>query len=99
VTTRRRGNGPGGLSGLCDARFRPVRDAMAANLEDEIGAAVVVRIGDAVVVDLWGGWADAARTRAWKPDTVVDVLGQALSETRASRASSAASKSWQLPTA
>jgi CubicO group peptidase (beta-lactamase class C family) len=25
------------------------------------------------VVDLWGGWADEARTRPWEPDTLVDV--------------------------
>jgi CubicO group peptidase (beta-lactamase class C family) len=47
---------------------------MAANLDEEIGAAVVVRIGGETVVDLCGGWADAARTRPWKPQTVVDVF-------------------------
>jgi CubicO group peptidase (beta-lactamase class C family) len=62
------------LHGICDARFAPVRDALAANLEDEIGAAVVVHVGGKVVVDLWGGWADAARTRPWGSDTVVDVF-------------------------
>jgi CubicO group peptidase (beta-lactamase class C family) len=62
------------LHGVCDARFAPVRDALAANLEDEIGAAVVVRVGGEVVVDLCGGWADAARTRPWTADTVVDVF-------------------------
>jgi CubicO group peptidase (beta-lactamase class C family) len=51
-----------------------VSDAFAANLEDEIGAAVVVRAGGEVVVDLCGGWADAARTRPWTADTVVDVF-------------------------
>jgi CubicO group peptidase (beta-lactamase class C family) len=51
-----------------------VREALAENLEDEIGAAVVVQIGGDVVVDLCGGWADAARTRPWQPDTVVDVF-------------------------
>ena len=62
------------LHGVCDARFAPVRDALAANLDDELGAAVVVRVGGEVVVDLCGGWADAARTRPWTPDTVVDVF-------------------------
>lgn len=62
------------LHGTCDPRFAPIREAMAANLEDEIGAAVVVRIGGDVVVDLCGGWADVARTRPWTPDTVVDVF-------------------------
>jgi CubicO group peptidase (beta-lactamase class C family) len=62
------------LHGECDARFAPVREALAANLEEEIGAAVVVRIGDRTVVDLCGGWADAAHTKAWTRDTVVDVF-------------------------
>jgi CubicO group peptidase (beta-lactamase class C family) len=62
------------LQGVCDPRFAPVRDALAANLEQEIGAAVVVRVGGDVVVDLCGGWADARRTRPWTADTVVDVF-------------------------
>jgi CubicO group peptidase (beta-lactamase class C family) len=62
------------LHGVCDTRFEPVREAFAVNLEDEIGAAVVVRVGGKVVVDLCGGWADADRTRPWAPDTVVDVF-------------------------
>jgi CubicO group peptidase (beta-lactamase class C family) len=62
------------VQGICDPRFAPVREALAANLKDEIGAAVVVRVGGEVVVDLCGGWADAARTRPWRPDTVVAVF-------------------------
>jgi CubicO group peptidase (beta-lactamase class C family) len=32
------------------------------------------------VVDIWGGWADEARTRLWQPDTLVDVfsIGKAM---------------------
>jgi CubicO group peptidase (beta-lactamase class C family) len=62
------------LRGVCDTRFAPVGEALAENLEDEIGAAVVVRFGEDVVVDLCGGWADAAHTRPWQQDTVVDVF-------------------------
>jgi hypothetical protein len=62
------------MQGICDARFAPLRDAFAKNLEDEIGAALVVRIGGKVVADLCGGWADDARTRPWMPDTVVNVF-------------------------
>ena len=69
-----RGGASHPLHGVCDARFTPVRDALAANLQDEIGAAVVVRVGGEVVVDLCAGWADAARTRPWTADTVVDVF-------------------------
>lgn len=64
----------GSVHGYCDARFAPVRDAFAANLPEEVGAAVVVRVGGQVVVDLCGGWADAARTRPWSAETAVDVF-------------------------
>ncbi len=33
-----------------------------------------MRIGGRTVVDLCAGWADSARTRAWTPDTIVDVF-------------------------
>src|SRR5882724_9204312 len=68
------GTTPDSVRGVCDARFASVRDAMTANLPDEIGSAIVVLVGREVVVDLCGGWADAARTRLWMPDTVVDVF-------------------------
>ncbi|MFF1736059.1 serine hydrolase domain-containing protein [Streptomyces sp. NPDC058247] len=63
------------IQGHCDARFDAVRAAFEENFEQrgELGAAVTVLIDGAPVVDLWGGWADAARTRAWERDTVVNV--------------------------
>src|SRR5947209_2651440 len=62
------------VHGTCDPAFAAVGEAFRANLEEEIGAAVVVRAGGRTVVDLCGGWADAARSRPWGPDTVVDVF-------------------------
>ncbi|WP_432168698.1 serine hydrolase domain-containing protein [Streptomyces sp. bgisy031] len=64
-----------GTQGHCDARFDGVRVAFEKNFTErgELGAAVTVLIDGAPVVDLWGGWADAARTRAWERDTVVNV--------------------------
>ncbi|MFD3563201.1 serine hydrolase domain-containing protein [Streptomyces sp. NPDC058686] len=64
-----------GIQGHCDARFDAVRAVFEENFEErgELGAAVTVLIDGAPVVDLWGGWADAARTRAWVRDTVVNV--------------------------
>jgi CubicO group peptidase (beta-lactamase class C family) len=63
------------IDGHCDARFVAMRDAFAANFVDEgeIGASVCVRLGDTVVVDLWGGHVDEQRTRAWKRDTLVNA--------------------------
>ncbi|MER7875411.1 serine hydrolase domain-containing protein [Streptomyces solisilvae] len=63
------------IQGHCDSRFAGVRAAFEANFRDhdELGAAVAVRIGGETVVDLWGGWADAGRTRPWERDTLVNV--------------------------
>ncbi|WP_432179404.1 serine hydrolase domain-containing protein [Streptomyces sp. NBC_00063] len=64
-----------GIQGHCDARFDAVRAAFEENFDEreELGAAVTVLVDGAPVVDLWGGCADAARTRAWERDTVVNV--------------------------
>ena len=52
---------PPSIEGLCDRRFAAVRDAFASNFVErgEVGAAVAVSVAGRVVVDLWGGWADA----------------------------------------
>ena len=63
------------IAGHCADRFSAVRDAFAANfaLNDELGASFSVTLGGEVVVDLHGGWADPARSRPWRADTVVNV--------------------------
>ncbi|MFC4504352.1 MULTISPECIES: serine hydrolase domain-containing protein [Streptomyces] len=63
------------VHGHCDERFAAVRAAFEENFRerDELGAAVTVTVDGVAVADLWGGWADAARTRAWERDTVVNV--------------------------
>ncbi|MFD5589153.1 serine hydrolase domain-containing protein [Streptomyces sp. NPDC127063] len=63
------------VHGHCDPRFTAVREAFEENFRQrgELGAAVAVTVGGVTVVDLWGGWADAARTRSWERDTVVNV--------------------------
>ncbi len=53
--------------------FERVREVFDAALSDELGAGfAAVRKGE-IVVDLWGGWADRARTRPWMRDTLVPV--------------------------
>lgn len=61
--------------GHCDARFDQVRAALAENIAsgEEVGACIAIDIGGDRVVDLWGGYADAARTRSWAEDTIVNV--------------------------
>ncbi|MDN0199164.1 serine hydrolase domain-containing protein [Streptomyces sp. S.PNR 29] len=63
------------VHGHCDARFVAVRSAFEENFRDrgELGAAVTVTVDGATVVDLWGGWADEARTRPWQRETLVNV--------------------------
>lgn len=63
------------IEGTCDPAFRAVEAAFRENFasRDEVGAALCVRAGGRVVVDLWGGHADAARTRAWRRDTLVGL--------------------------
>ncbi|KJK35779.1 beta-lactamase [Streptomyces variegatus] len=63
------------VHGHCDARFTAVRRAFEENFGErgELGAAVAVTVGGRTVVDLWGGWADAARSRPWERDTLVNV--------------------------
>lgn len=64
------------IHGHCDPRFSTVRDAFAAGfaLHGEVGAAVSVLLEGRPVVDLWAGWADAARSRPWQRDTLVNVF-------------------------
>ncbi|MEW2625883.1 serine hydrolase domain-containing protein [Streptomyces sp. NPDC048106] len=63
------------VHGYCEPRFAAVREAFEENFRArrELGAAVAVTLDGRTVVDLWGGWADAARTRAWERDTLVNV--------------------------
>ncbi|MER6068643.1 serine hydrolase domain-containing protein [Streptomyces sp. NPDC001817] len=63
------------VHGHCDTRFTAVREAFEGNFRErgELGAAVAVTVDGATVVDLWGGWADAAATRPWEQDTLVNV--------------------------
>jgi CubicO group peptidase (beta-lactamase class C family) len=64
------------VHGSCDARFAAVREAMRENLahRGELGAAVAVVVEGKSVADLWCGWADAARRRPWRQETVVNMF-------------------------
>ncbi|MDQ1043060.1 serine hydrolase domain-containing protein [Streptomyces sp. V4I2] len=63
------------IHGHCDERFGAVRTAFEENFRDrgELGAAVTVVVDGETVVDLWGGWSDAAGTLPWERDTLVNV--------------------------
>ena len=63
------------LLGKCDDRFDGLRTALARNLEsgEELGASLVLDIDGEIVVDLWGGFCDEARTVPWSEQTITNV--------------------------
>ena len=63
------------VRGSCDPRFARVQEVFAQAFErgDELGASVCVTREGETVVDLWAGFADEARSRAWERDTLVNV--------------------------
>jgi CubicO group peptidase (beta-lactamase class C family) len=67
---------PKALGGTCTARFDPLRELFAAKLDsgEDLGASFAVNIDGEMVVDLWGGWADEARTVPWTANTITCVF-------------------------
>src|SRR5664279_3266470 len=65
----------GSTQGLAQERYAPVRAAFEANLASgaDLGASFCATLEGETVVDLWGGFADEARTRPWVRDTIVNV--------------------------
>ena len=63
------------VHGICDAHFASVRDALSDNFSrfGEVGASLAVMVDGRMVVDLWAGHADAASTRPWERDTIVNA--------------------------
>lgn len=64
------------IHGLCPDRFAPVRDIFAAAFEagEELGARFTFAVEGEAQVDLWGGWADRARTRPFDERTLTPVF-------------------------
>lgn len=63
------------IRGHCDDRFASVKEAFAGNFRAglEVGASFAATIDGELVVDIWAGHADEARTRPWERDTIVCV--------------------------
>jgi CubicO group peptidase (beta-lactamase class C family) len=63
------------INGSCAPGFERVRVAFESNFtdRDEVGAAVAVWADGDLVVNLWGGFADAARSRPWRENTLASV--------------------------
>ncbi|MCW2629665.1 serine hydrolase domain-containing protein [Mycobacterium sp.] len=64
------------VHGHCDSRFEKVADALADEIGkgEELGASIAVDIDGDLVVDIWGGHADRAKTVAWGEDTIVNFF-------------------------
>ncbi|HSR82795.1 MAG TPA: serine hydrolase domain-containing protein [Streptosporangiaceae bacterium] len=63
------------INGFCDERFEAVRDELAQCLDSgaELGASIVLDLDGDVVIDMWGGYRDEARTQPWVSDTITNV--------------------------
>ncbi|MDP2291706.1 MAG: serine hydrolase domain-containing protein [Actinomycetota bacterium] len=63
------------VQGSCDPRFEALRDILASGLASgaDVGACTSVMLDGEMVVDLWGGFADEARTVPWQADTITNV--------------------------
>lgn len=63
------------VHGHCDEAFKEVENLLQANIASskEVGASICVNVNGRNVIDMWGGYADEARTRAWEKDTIVNL--------------------------
>jgi CubicO group peptidase (beta-lactamase class C family) len=63
------------IHGTVAPKFARLKDVFHQNFADgmEFGSAVAIVIDGKLVVNLWGGHADKARSKPWQPDTLVNV--------------------------
>ena len=61
--------------GTTTEKFAGLRDVLSAQLDSgaDVGASIAVVHRDEMVVDIWGGYADAEKTKPWERDTIVNV--------------------------
>jgi CubicO group peptidase (beta-lactamase class C family) len=64
------------ISGTCAAKLGAVKDAFAENFtkHGDVGASAAVVMDGELVVDIWGGHQDRARTKPWERDTIINVF-------------------------
>ncbi|PLB44854.1 beta-lactamase [Aspergillus steynii IBT 23096] len=69
-------NNPTDVKGEWDPEFNDLHDLLQKNIanESEVGASITVNINGKNVVDIWGGYRDAARSQPWEADTIVNVF-------------------------
>lgn len=67
------------FGGRFEPEFQAVAEAFSENfrVEDEVGAACSIVLDGEPVVDIWGGWRDAAHERPWQAPTTVCMMSVA----------------------
>ncbi len=63
------------VKGFCEDQFSEVKDVFRENFDKrhEVGASFAATLNGELVVDIWGGYKDAAQTQPWEKDTLVCV--------------------------
>jgi CubicO group peptidase (beta-lactamase class C family) len=63
------------IEGRSAPAFEGVRRLFEQNFRDhgDVGAALAITVDGELVVDLWGGYADGARSRPWEANTIVNT--------------------------
>ncbi|KAH0841076.1 hypothetical protein AYO21_06570 [Fonsecaea monophora] len=63
------------VQGQCDPRFAKLKDLVEQRIAsgEELGASLTLNVGGKTIVDIWGGWADEAKTKPWQADTITNV--------------------------
>ncbi len=63
------------INGFCNEQFASVKDAFAKNFDEglDVGASFAATVNGKFVIDMWGGYRDAAQTEPWEEDTIVTV--------------------------
>jgi CubicO group peptidase (beta-lactamase class C family) len=63
------------VHGTTTEKFAALRDVLSNQLDSgaDVGASIAVVHRDELVVDIWGGHTDAAKTKEWERDTIVNV--------------------------
>lgn len=63
------------VQGQWDAKFDNVKNILESDIAsgEELGASIAIDIDGKMVVDIYGGFVDEARTRPWSEDTIVNV--------------------------
>ena len=62
------------VKGYCEPKFDSVAREFSSLWDDiEIGASLAIYVDGKAVVDLWGGFTDAQRSKIWQRDTLVNI--------------------------